>query len=83
MGGRSRTSSSGGRYVIDRGDGQPIVRDTRDALIALAGGLGANHGGRPPSWYILHLAESLVIEATADGARGTSYALYPSVPASI
>ena len=68
----------GGRYVIDRGDGQPIVRDTRDALIALAGGPGCESRRTPPSSYILHLAESLVIEATAGGARGTSYAFYPS-----
>ena len=69
---------AGGRYVIDRGDGQPMVRDTRDALIALAGGPGCESRRTPPSSYVLHLAESLVIEATADGARGTSYAFYPS-----
>lgn len=69
---------NGGRYVIDRGDGQPAVRDTRDALIALAGGPGCESRRTPPSSYILHLAESLVIEPTADGARGTSYAFYPS-----
>ncbi len=69
---------AGGRYVIDRGDGQPVVRNTRDALIALAGGPGCESRRTAPSSYILHLAESLVIEATADGARGTSYAFYPS-----
>jgi hypothetical protein len=69
---------AGGRYVIDQGDGKPIVRDTRDALIALAGGPGCESRRTPPSSYILHLAESLVIEGTADGARGTSYAFYPS-----
>jgi hypothetical protein len=69
---------NGGRYVIDRGDGQPAVRDTRDALIALAGGPGCESRRTAPSSYILHLAESLVIEPTADGARGTSYAFYPS-----
>jgi hypothetical protein len=69
---------AGGRYVIDRGDGTPTVRDTRDALIALAGGPGCESRRTAPSSYILHLAESLVIEATADGARGTSYAFYPS-----
>jgi hypothetical protein len=68
----------GGRYVIDRGDGQPAVRDTRVALIALAGGPGCESRRTPPSSYVLHLAESLVIEPTADGARGTSYAFYPS-----
>ena len=69
---------AGGRYVIDRGDGKPTVRDTRDALIALAGGPGCESRRTAPSSYILHLAESLVIEPTADGARGTSYAFYPS-----
>ena len=69
---------NGGRYVIDRGDGKPAVRDTRDALIALAGGPGCESRRTPPSSYILHLAESLVIEPTAGGARGTSYAFYPS-----
>jgi hypothetical protein len=70
--------AAGGRYVIDRGDGKPIVRDTRDALIAVAGGPGCESRRTAPSSYILHLAESLVIEPTADGARGTSYAFYPS-----
>lgn len=68
----------GGRYVIDRGDGMPSVRDTRDQLIALAGGPGCESRRTPPTSYILHLAESLVIEATPGGARGTSYAIYPS-----
>ena len=69
---------AGGRYVIDRGDGKPTVRDTRDALIALAGGPGCESRRTAPTSYILHLAESLVIEPTAYGARGTSYAFYPS-----
>ena len=43
---------AGGRYVIDRGDGQPIVRDTRDALIALAGGPGCESRRTAPSSYI-------------------------------
>ena len=68
----------GGRYIIDRGDGKPTVRDTRAALIALAGGPGCESRRTAPSSYILHLAESLVIEATPGGARGTSYAFYPS-----
>jgi hypothetical protein len=68
----------GGRYIIDRGDGTPIVRDTRDGLIALAGGPSCESRTTPPSAYILHLAESLVIEPTADGARGRSYAIYPA-----
>lgn len=68
----------GGRFVIDRGDGMPIVRDTRDGLIALAGGPSCESRETPPSSYILHLAESLVIEPTPDGARGRSYAIYPA-----
>lgn len=68
----------GGRYVIDRGDGMPVVRDTRDELIALAGGPECDARRTPPSSYILHLAESLVIEPAPGGARGTSYAIYPS-----
>lgn len=68
----------GGRYIIDRGDEAPIVRDTRDGLIAIAGGPDCDARRRAPSSYILHLAESLVIEPVSGGARGTSYAIYPS-----
>ena len=69
----------GGRYVINRGAAAPvIVRGTRDELIALAGGPSCDSRRTPPSAYILHLAESLVIEPTPEGARGTSYAIYPS-----
>ncbi|MBN1240050.1 MAG: nuclear transport factor 2 family protein [Gammaproteobacteria bacterium] len=70
--------AEGGRYVIDRGDGMPIVRDTREELVALAGGPDCEARRTPPSSYILHLAESLVIEPVPGGARGTSYAIYPS-----
>lgn len=68
----------GGRFVIDRGDGMPVVMSTRDELIALAGGPDCESRRTPPSAYILHLAEGLVIEPTAEGARGKSYAIYPS-----
>jgi hypothetical protein len=68
----------GGRFVIDQGDGDPRVIDTRQALIELAGGPDCDSRRTPPSAYILHLAESLVIEPTDDGARGFSYAIYPS-----
>jgi hypothetical protein len=68
----------GGRFVIDQGDGEPSVRDTRDELIALASGPDCEARRTPPSAYILHLAESLVIEPTPGGARGKSYAIYPS-----
>lgn len=68
----------GGRFVIDRGDGNPIVRSTREELVALASGPDCAARKTPPSAYILHLAESLVIEPSAEGARGKSYAIYPS-----
>lgn len=68
----------GGRFIIDSGNGTPSVRDTREQLIALASGPDCEARRTPPSAYILHLAESLVIEPTPDGARGTSYAFYPS-----
>jgi hypothetical protein len=67
----------GGRFTIDRGDGKPIVMSTREQLIGLAGGPDCESRRTPPSAYILHLAESLVIEPAADGARGKSYAIYP------
>jgi hypothetical protein len=68
----------GGQFIIDQGDGDPIVRDTREDLIALAGGPSCDSRRTPPSAYILHLAESLVIEPAPDGARGKSYAIYPA-----
>lgn len=68
----------GGQYVIDRGNGEPAVRGTRDELIALASGPDCEARRTPPSAFILHLAESLVIEPAASGARGKSYAIYPS-----
>ncbi|HET9219236.1 MAG TPA: nuclear transport factor 2 family protein [Terriglobia bacterium] len=68
----------GGRFVIDRGDGMPAVRDTREALITLAGGPDCESRRTPPSAYILHLAESLVIEPDRGSARGKSYAIYPA-----
>jgi hypothetical protein len=68
----------GGRFIIDQGDGMPTVRETRDELIALAWGPDCEARRTPPSSYILHLAESLVVLPTADGARGMSYAIYPS-----
>jgi SnoaL-like domain len=68
----------GGQFVIDQGDGMPSVRGTRQALIELASGPGCEARKNPPTAYILHLAESLVIEPNEDGARGKSYAFYPS-----
>jgi hypothetical protein len=68
----------GGRFVIDQGDGPPNVIEGRDGLIGLAGGPDCESRRTPPSAYILHLAESLVIERTEFGARGMSYAIYPA-----
>lgn len=68
----------GGEYLIDQGDGMPSARNTREALVALAGGPSCDSRRTPPSSYILHLSESLVIEPHPDGARGTSYAIYPA-----
>jgi hypothetical protein len=68
----------GGRFIIDQGDGAPQVIASRDDLIALAGGPDCESRRTPPSSYILHLAESLVIEPWMEGARGKSYAIYPS-----
>lgn len=68
----------GGSFTIDNGDGKPTRMDTREALIKLAGGPDCTARAKPPASYILHLSEGLVIEPTADGARGQSYAIYPS-----
>jgi hypothetical protein len=68
----------GGEFVIDNGDGNPSRRNTREQLIALAGGPGCESRSTPPSSYILHLSEGLVIEPSPEGARGMSYAIYPS-----
>jgi hypothetical protein len=69
---------AGGEFIIDFGNGEPSVRDTRAALIELAGGPSCESRRTPPSAYVLHLAESLVIEPTQSGARGKSYAIYPA-----
>lgn len=68
----------GGEYIIDSGNGEPTVRNTRQALIELAGGPTCESRRTPPSSYIRHLAESVVIEPSAEGARGKSYAIYPA-----
>ncbi len=68
----------GGEYVIDQGDGMPSVRNTREALIAIAGGPDCESRRNTPTSWILHLSESLVIDTHPDGARGTSYAIYPA-----
>jgi SnoaL-like protein len=67
-----------GQYVVDEGDGQPRVFRGADALAGLAGGPDCAATHTPPRAWLAHLAESLVIEPTATGARGTAYAIYPS-----
>ncbi len=70
--------TAGGEYIIDQGDGMPSRRSARSELIALAGGPDCDSRRNPPTSYILHLSESLVITPTASGAHGMSYAIYPS-----
>jgi len=66
-----------GEYVIDEGDGKPRTIRGPQQLAALAGGPDCAVTRTPPRAYMAHLAESLVIEPAARGARGTSYAIYP------
>jgi SnoaL-like domain len=68
----------GGQFIIDEGHGKPQVFSTRQQLVALAGGPDCVALQSPPRSYILHLAASLVIEPAPGGARGKSYAIYPS-----
>jgi hypothetical protein len=68
----------GGEFIIDGGDGEPRIMNTRQQLIALAGGPDCESRRSPPTSYILHLSESLVIDPSPGGARGKSYAIYPS-----
>jgi hypothetical protein len=68
----------GGVFTIDDNDGSPRSMTTREQLIALAGGPDCESRKSGPTSNILHLAESLVIEPSSEGARGTSYAIYPS-----
>jgi SnoaL-like domain len=68
----------GGQFVIDEGDGKPRVFNSREQLVTLAGGPDCKSVQSPPRSYIRHLAEGLVIEASPDGARGQSYAIYPA-----
>jgi len=68
----------GGQYIIDEGDGKPRVFNNREQLVAVAGGPDCKANQTPPRSYVLHLSESLVIEASPDGAVGKSYAIYPA-----
>jgi hypothetical protein len=66
-----------GRYVIDQGDGKPRTISGAQGLAGLAGGPDCVATRSAPRSHLSHLAESLVIEPAARGARGTSYAIYP------
>jgi len=68
----------GGRYVIDEGPGKQRIVEGPEALAALAGGPDCKGLNEPPRSYIAHLSASLVIEASATGATGKSYAIYPA-----
>lgn len=70
--------AQGGQYVVDEGDGKPRVTQGAEQLAALAGGPDCKALGSPPRAHIAHLAASLVIEPTVQGARGTAYAIYPA-----
>ena len=68
----------GGQFIIDAGDGKPRTITGRTQLAALAGGPDCRVNLVPPRAYVLHVAESLVIDPAPEGARGTAYAIYPA-----
>jgi hypothetical protein len=70
--------AEGGQYVIDEGGGKVRAVTGAEQLAAVAGGPDCQAMRSPPRSYLAHLAESLVIEPTADGARGKAYAIYPA-----
>ena len=70
--------ADGGQYIVDQGDGKPRVSQGAEQLAKLAGGPDCKVQLTPPRAYLAHVAESLVIEPSADGARGTAYAIYPA-----
>ncbi len=67
-----------GQFIIDEGNGKPLVFGNREQLIAVAGGPDCKASQVPPRSYILHLSEGLVIAASPGGALGKSYAIYPA-----
>jgi hypothetical protein len=70
--------ADGGQYVIDQGDGKPRVTQGAEELAKLAGGPDCKAMLTPPRSYLAHVSENLVVEASAEGARGKAYAIYPS-----
>ncbi len=69
---------NGGQFIIDEGNGKTLVFNSREQLVAVAGGPDCKANQVPPRSYIRHLSEGLVVEATPGGARGKSYAIYPA-----
>jgi hypothetical protein len=67
----------GGQFIIDEGGGKTRAFSTRQQLVALAGGPDCVANQSPPRAYLAHLSDNLVIDASVDGASGTSYAIYP------
>jgi hypothetical protein len=67
----------GAQYIIDEGNGKPRIFNSREQLIGVAGGPDCKAIQLPPRSYIFHMSEGLVIDASPDGARGTSYSIYP------
>jgi SnoaL-like domain len=65
-----------GEYVVDDG-GQLRSFRGPEQLAGLAGGPDCAVTRTAPRMHLSHLAESLVIEPSGKGARGTSYAIYP------
>lgn len=67
-----------GQYIIDQGDGKPRVTQGAEALAKIPGGPDCKAMLTPPRSYIAHISESLVIEASTEGAHGKAYAIYPA-----
>ncbi|MFO1502832.1 MAG: nuclear transport factor 2 family protein [Steroidobacteraceae bacterium] len=65
-----------GEYVIDDGGKLRAFRGAAQ-LAGLAGGPDCAATRTAPRRYLSHLAENLIIEPSAGGAHGTSYAIYP------
>lgn len=69
--------TSDGEYIVDEGAGKQRSFRGPEQLASLAGGPDCAVTKTAPRMYLSHLAENLVIEPAAQGARGTSYAIYP------
>ena len=65
-----------GAYVVDDGGTLRTYRGP-EQLAGLAGGPDCAVTRTAPRLYLSHVAANLIIEPTAGGAHGISYALYP------